>query len=130
MQPDLLTVIISALVGGGLFTGAAQLYQAIAQRKKAPADINLTVLGGAEKALLVMKQALDDAEERIIQLKTEMAEERQHHRTQVAAKDQEILNLQTNIETLRTQFNALAAQLDRIQTEVQAVQDGENDLQE
>lgn len=127
MQPDFLQLIISALVGAGGLAGIATLYKAFVERKKVPADINLTVLGGAEKALLVMKSALDDAEERIIQLKAEMQEERQHHRAQMEFKDREIQTLQSNIQTLRTQFNDLVRQLDRIQVEVQAVQDGGND---
>jgi predicted RNase H-like nuclease (RuvC/YqgF family) len=126
VQPDFLQLIISALVGAGGLAGIVQLYKAVIERKKVPADINLTVLGGAEKALLVMKQALDDAEERISELKSEMSEMRQVHRAELIAKDEEIRNLQVNITTLRNQFTEMVLRLDRIQSEVQAVQDDQS----
>lgn len=126
MESDLLQVIVSAIVGGGLATGLATLMRAFTEKKKVPADINLTVLGGAEKALQVMKAALDDAEKRIAELKAEMAEERQIHRQALAVKDAEIRNLQENIQIIREQFNSLADRLDRLQREAQAVRDGNN----
>ena len=126
MTPDLLSMLISAIVGGGLATGLASLLRALSEQKKVPADINLTVLGGAEKALQVMKAALDEAEERLVQLKAEMLEERQRHREDLKAKDAEIRNLQENIHIIREQFNNLAIQLDRLQREAQEVRDGNN----
>lgn len=128
MQPDLLQIIISALVGAGGLAGFTQLYKAIAERKKVPVDINLLQLGGAEKALTIMKALLDEAEERLIAMKAEMAEERQRHRAEMIVKDEEIRALTVNITTLRNQFTAMVKQLDRIQSEVEAVQDGGNDL--
>lgn len=129
MTPDLLTIVVSALVGGGLATGIATLVKAFGEKKKVPIDITVTSLGGAEKALLVMKSILDEAEERIAALKVEMAEERVRHRGELEAKDREIHDLQDSLQTIRQQFNNLAAQLDRIQREAQAVQD-DNDHQQ
>ena len=123
---DLLPLFISAIVGGGLATGLAALIGAFNERKKVPVDITMTSLGGAEKALLVMKSFLDEAEERIAALKSEMAEDRLRFRTELASKDQEIASLTENIRMIRQQFNELAAQLDRIQRSAQAVQNDHN----
>jgi DNA repair exonuclease SbcCD ATPase subunit len=126
MSADLLPLFVSAIVGGGLATGLAALIGAFNERKKVPVDITMTSLGGAEKALLVMKSFLDEAEERIAALKAEMVEDRLRFRSELAYKDQEIVNLQSNIQMIRSQFNELAAQLDRIQRQAQAVQDDKN----
>lgn len=134
MTPDLLPLVISAIVGAGGFAGLATLYKAFIERKKVPADISLTSLGGAEKALLMMKSLLDEAQERMQQLKAEMTEERQRfqhererYRGELEAKDREMQTLQTNMQILRDQFTSLARQLDRLQQEAQAVRDGNND---
>lgn len=125
---DVLPYILSIIVGAGGFAGLAALIKAFGERKKVPIDITLTSLGGAEKALLVMKSFLDEAEERIAALKVEMAEDRMRYKTELAGKDREIADLQTSIQTIRHQFNDLAAQLDRIQRQAQAVQNDNNHL--
>lgn len=126
MTTDLLPIIISAIVGGGFATGLASLIGAFGERKKVPVDITMTSLGGAEKALLVMKTFLDEAEQKIAALKEEMAEDRAKYRNELIIKDKEIADLQTSIQTIRHQFNELAAQLDRIQRQAQAVRNDNN----
>lgn len=127
VAPDVLQVVVSAIVGAGGFAGITTLYKAFIERKKVPADINMTILGGAEKALVMMKSNLDDAEARILQLRREIAEDRVRHREELAAKDNEIRDLQINIRSLREAFNEMLGQLDRMDREAKKAKEAPND---
>ena len=118
---DIFPHIISAIIGAGGLAGIATLFKAITERKKVPVDITLASLGGAEKALLVMKTFLDEAEEKIESLKAEMVEGEIRHKAEIQRKDEEIVRLQEGLQALRVQFNQLASQLDRIQRQAEEV---------
>ena len=84
---DLLTLIVTGLLGGGLVGGVASLItgHALARKTnveakgldaKLPAEIDSVVVQGAESAVLTMRSALESATARIKELETDRENDR------------------------------------------------------
>lgn len=84
---DLLTLIVTGLLGGGLVGGVASLItgHALARKTnseakgldaKLPAEIDSVVVQGAESAVLTMRSALESATARIKELETNRENDR------------------------------------------------------
>jgi septation ring formation regulator EzrA len=69
------TPIVVALLTGGVGAGIYNLVKARLDTKKAPAERSSIVAEGAEKAVVSLGKALDEAEERLAAVKSELAQE-------------------------------------------------------
>jgi hypothetical protein len=114
VSETLIVALVSAILGGGLFTGLASIIKAKAETKRIPLDLNSLSIGTAERALLMLKTALDEAEEKILQLKQERDDDRQRHLVESAEKDRRITELETDLRNFLLQFNDVQKTLTRV----------------
>ncbi len=129
---QIVVAVISAVLGGGLFSGAAAVWQARQASKKVPADLNSTSIGSAERALMMLKIALDEAEERIVELKAERDELKEElrtssadHRIEIENKIQRIKELEDELRTLRDELNNMRITVNTLWREANEATQGE-----
>lgn len=131
---DVLTLIVSGVLGGGLFTGVAALIngRSLARKTdteteglaaKLPAEVDSVVVQGAETAVLTMRSALESAQNRI----TELEQDRSSDRKRIAELEQKVATLEgkfrraeealgearTDAVALRRELTQFAADRDR-----------------
>lgn len=130
---QVITLIVSFLVGGGLFAGIGALIGARAQVRKvqieeerAPAETQSIWLGGAEKAVVALQQALDRMSVEITRLESALDAERQRSE----AKDQRIAKLEHRLSVMREQLNRLQWQADQLGVDIGDLRrpEGSNDV--
>lgn len=104
---ELLPVIVSGLLGGGLFGAIATLYRA---KKTAPAERDNFVVGGAETAVLSLEKSL-------------AAETRRAERAEAAeARAQEIIAAKdARIDLLERKIDDMQRTLDQMRTELHEI---------
>jgi septal ring factor EnvC (AmiA/AmiB activator) len=84
---DLLTVVVTGLLSGGIGAGIATLIKARSEARnldatakaidaKLPVEVDSIVVQGAESAVLTMRSALESASARIAELEQDRAEDR------------------------------------------------------
>lgn len=103
MTEQAIVTLIVGVLGGSLITGLAALIKAKQESKKLPIDLNSISIGSAERALVMLKSLLDEAEERIIELKKEGED-----------KDRRIRELESDLQSFRVQFLEVQATLYRV----------------
>jgi len=94
----LIVALVSAILGGGLFTGLASIWKARSESKRTPLDLS----------------SIDEAEEKIIQLKEERDSDREKHMRESAEKDRRITELETDLRNFLLQFNDVQKTLTRV----------------
>ena len=102
-----ITEVVIALMGGGIVTAGANLINARQNRRvtnvaerKAPVEINLSSLEGAEKAVLSLGRALDEANRKIDELEGDLA-----------SKQAELSQVRTDCARLQIQLDQARAAL-------------------
>lgn len=106
---NLLPIIISGVLGGGIFGAVATLYRA---KKVVPAERDSFVVGGAETAVLSLEKSLA-AETRRAD-RAEAAEARAQEI--IAAKDRRIEALERRIDDMQAMLDSLRVELHNIKT--------------
>lgn len=102
---QIVVAVISVILGGGLFQGGAAIWKARQESKKVPIDLNSISIGSAERALLMLKTLLDEAQEKIIELKNERAEMVAEHKEQINGKNERISELELEVRVLTGKVN-------------------------
>lgn len=103
IDDEIIITSIVALLGGGLLGGLASIWKAKQEAKKSPIDITSVTIGSAERALIMLKTLLDEAEKDIIELRAENK-----------AKDEKIRELEESLRHLEQMFNEVSEKLVRV----------------
>lgn len=112
----IIVALISVILGGGLFQGISSIWKSRQEAKKVPIDLNSISIGSAERALVMLQTLLDEAQEKIAELKTERAEliaahkeqmdEKNHqHREEMNEKNHRIHELEIEVRELTDKVN-------------------------
>lgn len=101
---DVVTVVVTTLLGGGIGTGVGALWSGRAVARKTtseakaldarvPAEVDSVVVQGAESAVLVMQKALESAQSRIVILE----QERDRDRARIAELERKVEELRDKV---------------------------------
>lgn len=131
---DLTTLIVTALLSGGLFAAIAALITGRATARKThtegkaieaklPAEVDSVVVQGAEAAVLTMQAALNSATGRIAQLEADRASDRkviaelerkvEQYRRKVEAAERALAQAREAGAALRTELEQFVAEQGR-----------------
>jgi hypothetical protein len=100
----LLIAIVSAVLGGGGASAAVALFKA---KKTTGAEVDSIIVGGAEKAVLTMKQALEASQHETNTVRAD----RDRLTAEVARKDDRIRDLEMRLDGVQALLDAARADI-------------------